>query len=135
MRMINNFVIQGYAGRDAEMRYTPDGLPITNVNIGFTSSKKVGDAWENKTSWFRITGLGKIAESMSSIVSGDFVTAVCRVEQHQYEKDGAKQSTYRFTVNDPVSVVKKSTAHSAGSSDEQPEQERSEAYTDDDAPW
>ena len=56
-------VIVGHLGRDPEMRYTPNGKPVTNFSVAvsrkFTS--KDGKTVE-KTKWFRVTAWDKLAE-------------------------------------------------------------------------
>lgn len=54
-----DITIVGNLGRDPEMRYLPDGSPVTNFSMAVNRKKK--DAQE-VTHWFRITVWGKLAE-------------------------------------------------------------------------
>ena len=61
--MFHTIIIAGYLGRDPEMRYLPNGTPVTNFSVA--SSRK----WTNKdgqkqdeTVWFRISAFGRTAE-------------------------------------------------------------------------
>jgi single-strand DNA-binding protein len=60
---MSNMIIVGNLGRDPEMRYTPDGQPVTDfsvaVNRQFTN--RAGSVVK-EVAWFRITSWGKQAE-------------------------------------------------------------------------
>ena len=54
--MYQNTVVVGHLGRDPEMRYTPDGTPVTSFSIATTRkwTNKDGQLQE-KTTWFRVS--------------------------------------------------------------------------------
>ncbi len=56
-------VIVGHLGRDPEMRYTPNGKPVTNFSVAVSRkyNGKDGKTVE-KTKWFRVTAWDKLAE-------------------------------------------------------------------------
>ena len=56
-------IIVGNLGRDPEMRYTPDGTPVTTLNIAVnrTWSNSDGSRGE-ETAWFRVTAWRRTAE-------------------------------------------------------------------------
>ena len=61
--MYQRLVLVGNLGRDPEMRYTPNGTPITNFPMA--TSRKWTDASgqiKEETAWFRISVFGKQAE-------------------------------------------------------------------------
>ena len=61
--MYQRLVLVGNLGRDPEMRYTPNGTPITNFSMA--TSRKWTDASgqiKEETAWFRISVFGKQAE-------------------------------------------------------------------------
>ena len=55
--------VKGYTVKEAEMRYAPDGTPITEVRLGCGGSEKVPATFINVTLW------GKAAEKLSEIGS------------------------------------------------------------------
>ncbi|MDY7041364.1 MAG: single-stranded DNA-binding protein [Chloroflexota bacterium] len=68
--MYHKIIIVGYLGRDPEMRYTPDGTPVTNFSVA-TSRK-----WTNQdgsqgeeTIWWRVTAWRKLAETCNQYLS------------------------------------------------------------------
>lgn len=61
--MYHKIVIVGHLGRDPEMRYTPDGTPVTNFSVA--TSRKWNRPDESKgeeTIWFRVTAWRRMAE-------------------------------------------------------------------------
>ena len=68
--MYQNTVVIGHLGRDPEMRYTPDGTPVTSFSIATTRkwTNKEGQPQE-KTTWFRVTTWRKQAENCNQYLS------------------------------------------------------------------
>ena len=64
MASVNKVIIIGNLGRDPEVRYTPDGASITNVNIATTDTWKDKATGEKKeaTEWHRVVFFGRLAE-------------------------------------------------------------------------
>ena len=62
--MYQRVIIAGHLGRDPEMRYTPDGTPVTNFSVA-TSRRWTGqDGTSHKrTTWFRVTVWRRQAET------------------------------------------------------------------------
>ena len=57
--MYQKVIIIGNLGRDPEMRYTPDGSPVTSFSVA--TSRRFGE--KDETTWFRVTVWNKQAES------------------------------------------------------------------------
>ena len=57
--MYQKIIIIGNLGRDPEMRYTPEGNPVTSFSMA--TSRRFGE--KEETTWFRVTVWGKQAES------------------------------------------------------------------------
>lgn len=62
-RGLNKVMIIGHLGRDPEMRYTPNGRPVTSFSVattrGWTSAE--GERRE-ETEWFNVVTWGNLAE-------------------------------------------------------------------------
>ncbi len=68
--MYQRLVLVGNLGRDPEMRYTPNGTPITTLSVA--TSRKWTDASQQvkeETAWFRISVFGKQAEICNQYLS------------------------------------------------------------------
>ena len=62
--MYQKIIIVGYLGRDPEMRYTPDGTPVTNFSVATSRRWNNPDGSQgDETTWFRITAWKRQAET------------------------------------------------------------------------
>lgn len=63
-------IIVGNLGRDPEMRYTPDGTPVTTLSVATNRQWTNRDGSQGEeTVWFRVTVWGKSAESCAQYLS------------------------------------------------------------------
>ncbi len=68
--MYQNTIVVGHLGRDPEMRYTPDGTPVTSFNIATTRKWTNAEGQQQeKTTWFRVTTWRKLAETCNQYLS------------------------------------------------------------------
>ena len=68
--MFHTIIIAGNLGRDPEMRYLPNGTPVTNFSVA--SSRRwtgQGGQQQEETVWFRISVFGKQAEACNQYLS------------------------------------------------------------------
>jgi single-strand DNA-binding protein len=68
--MYQKIVLVGNLGREPEMRYTPDGTPVTSFSIA-TNEKWAGRDGEQqeRTTWWRITAWRRLAETCNQYLS------------------------------------------------------------------
>lgn len=68
--MYQRIIIVGNLGRDPEMRYTPQGTPVTQLQVA-TSRKWTGadGTLHEETAWFRCATFGKQAETCNQYLS------------------------------------------------------------------
>ena len=63
-------IIVGNLGRDPEMRYTPDGTPVTSFSIATSRKWNNADGSQGEeTTWFRVTAWRKTAEIAAQYLS------------------------------------------------------------------
>ena len=68
--MYQSTVVVGHLGRDPEMRYTPDGTPVTTFNIATTRKWTNAEGQpQEKTTWFRVTTWRKLAETCNQFLT------------------------------------------------------------------
>jgi len=68
--MYQSTVVVGHLGRDPEMRYTPDGTPVTTFNIATTRKWTNAEGQpQEKTTWFRVTAWRKLAETCNQYLT------------------------------------------------------------------
>jgi single-strand DNA-binding protein len=96
MSGINKVILVGRLGSDPEIRYTQQGVGVTNFNIATSETwvDKAGEKQE-KTEWHRIVVWGKMAEVCSQyLAKGRQVYVEGRLQTRQWEdKDGGKRFT------------------------------------------
>lgn len=64
----------GKAGRDAEMRYMPNGEAVTKFSVAVDRSYKPKDGeMVKRTIWYSVQVFGKFAETCANIKKGDKV--------------------------------------------------------------
>jgi len=68
--MYQHLTIIGNLGRDPEMRYLPDGRPVTTMNIATNRTYKDSSGQQVKeTTWFRVSVFGKTAENCAQYLA------------------------------------------------------------------
>lgn len=63
--MSTSISILGNTGREVELRYTPQGLPVANFSMASNTVRNTPEGKQKKTDWFNITAFGKIAETLA----------------------------------------------------------------------
>jgi single-strand DNA-binding protein len=68
--MYERIFLAGNLGQDPELRYTPNGTPVTNFSVA-TNERWTGQDGEQqqRTIWWRVTVWGKQAETVSQYLS------------------------------------------------------------------
>jgi len=96
MSGINKSILVGRLGADPEVRYTQQGIAVTNFSVATSENwtDKSGQKQE-RTEWHRIVVWGKLAETCSQyLAKGRQVYIEGRMQTRQWEdKDGNKRYT------------------------------------------
>jgi single-strand DNA-binding protein len=108
MASFSKVMIIGNLGRDPEMRYTPNGRPVTEFSVAVNQSTKnqqTGD-WVEATDWFRVTVWGDRAErTAEQLRKGHRVFVEGRFRTREYEtRDGVKRTSLEVTADSVVSL-------------------------------
>ena len=80
--MYQQIIIIGNLGNDAEMRYTPSGVPVASFNLAASRQWQGQDGQKkDKTTWFRVSVWNKPAEALTQyLTKGKQVMVVGEVE-------------------------------------------------------
>ena len=106
--MYQKLVIVGNLGRDPEMRYTPSGQAVTNLNSA-TNRQYTANSGERvkETTWFRVSVWGKQAETVNQYLrKGSKVLIEGRLTQDPATggprvwtgQDGAPRASFEMTA-------------------------------------
>jgi single-strand DNA-binding protein len=69
-KMYQRIVLVGNLGRDPEMRYTPQGTPVTSFSMATSRKYTTADGQaKEETAWFRIQVWGKQGEIVNQYLS------------------------------------------------------------------
>jgi len=95
--------IVGNLGRDPEMKYTPNGRPVTEFSVAVSQSTKnqATNEWVEATDWFRVSVWGDRAErAAETLRKGNRVLVDGRFRTREYEtKDGRKGISLEITAD------------------------------------
>lgn len=101
--MVNKAILIGRLGKDPEVRYTPDGLMVTNFNLATDEQWKDKSGQKaQKTEWHRIVTFGKLAEICGNyLAKGKLVFVEGRIQTRSWDdKDGNKRYTTEIVASD-----------------------------------
>lgn len=125
--MWHKLIFAGRLGRDPEMRYTPEGQPVTSFSVGVQD----GSGEYKKTIWVRVSAWGKQAEACNQylrkgervLVEGRLLYAKNGGPRLYQRQDGTMGSSFEVnavTVRFLESKAEKETsAEMAGEADDE----------------
>jgi len=95
--MYNRIILIGNLTKDPELRYTPQGTPVTNLRIAVNSRFGQGENAREETLFIGVVVIGKMAESCNQYLSkGRPVLVEGRLKESKWESEGQQRS--RFEV-------------------------------------
>ncbi len=133
MVSVNKIIVIGNLGGEPEMRFTPNGRPVTSFNVA-TNWRYTTAEGERKeeTEWFTVVTWGKLAEQCNQFLNkGRLVYVEGRLHSHSWDgQDGQKHSRNEIIANrvsfldrqvaaqEAAQAAGEKTAESAGGGDE-----------------
>lgn len=106
--MFHTIIFAGHLGRDPEMRYLPNGQPVTTFSVASTH-RWTGQAGQpqEETIWFRVSAFGKLAETCNQYLQkGRAVLVEGRLRPDDrgnprtwVGQDGMVRASYDITAN------------------------------------
>jgi len=125
-------IIVGNLGRDPEMRYMPDGTPVTNLSIATNRKWNNPDGSQGEeTTWFRVTCWRKTAEIAAQyLTKGREVMIEGRLTPDKAtggpkiwtRQDGSAGASYEVTADRLVLLSGRGEAGGAPGAAEAPEE-------------
>jgi len=95
--MFHKVIVVGHVGRDPEMRYLPDGTPVTSFSVATNRRRRNPDGTTaDETIWFRVSAFRKLAETCNSFLQKGRLVLV----EGQLRPDPATGGPRTWTGND-----------------------------------
>jgi len=102
MVSVNKIIIIGNLGSEPEMRFTPNGRPVTSFSVA-TNWRYTTAEGERKeeTEWFTVVAWGRLAEQCNQFLTkGRLVYVEGRLRTHTWEsQDGQRRSRNEVVAN------------------------------------
>lgn len=100
MQDLNHVVLIGRLTRDAEIKYTGSGTPVTRIGLAVNRRRKSGDGWIDEASFFDVVLWGRMGESLSQyLTKGKQVAIDGELRQNRWEQNGQKRSKVEVVAN------------------------------------
>lgn len=94
MANLNRIMVIGNVGSEPEMRFTPNGNPVTNFSVATNRRYQVDEEDREETTWFRVQAWNKLAETCNEYLSkGRQVYVDGRLQVRKWEDNEGKPRT------------------------------------------
>ena len=103
MAGMNKMLVIGNVGTDPEMRYTPNGNPVTSFRVATSRRYTTAEGEQREeTEWFRISAWNRLAETCNQYVTkGMKVYVEGRLKSDEWVgQDGQTRFGMEITAND-----------------------------------
>ncbi len=121
-RSVNKAILIGHLGKDAETRYTPSGVSVTNFTLATSrrwKDKNTGE-WREETDWHNIV-LWRQENVANYLTKGKQVYVEGRIQNRSYEdRDGNKRYITEIMADDVVLLSRGGDGGEGGGSQDQP---------------
>lgn len=153
-RSINKVILLGHLGKDAETKFTPSGVAVTNFTLATSRRWKDQQSgeWKEETEWHRIV-MWRSENVSNYLLKGKQVYIEGRLQTRSWEdKDGQKRYTTEVVCDDlillggrgdsaggdfaqPASMPRTASAPRAQAAQPAAGDDFSQGITDDDVPF
>jgi single-strand DNA-binding protein len=103
---LNTTALVGRLTSDPELRQTGSGMSVCSLRVAFTSNRKNGDVWEDKSNFINVNVWGRQAESAAQYLSkGKRVAISGRLEWREWKTDSGDTRSTIEIVADRVQFI------------------------------
>ncbi len=113
MASVNKMIIIGNLGSEPEMRFTPNGNPVTSFSVATNWRYTTGQGErKEETQWFTVVTWNKLAEQCNQFLTkGRLVYAEGRLRMHSWDgQDGQKHFRNEIIANKVTFLDKQAAA-------------------------
>jgi single-strand DNA-binding protein len=99
--MLNNVVLAGRLTKDPELRFTPNGTPVSNFTIAVQRDYKNESTGEYEADFFNCVAWRETGERIGNMLKkGSFISVIGKLETRNYEaQDGKRVYVTEINVN------------------------------------
>ncbi|MFH1639237.1 MAG: single-stranded DNA-binding protein [Chloroflexota bacterium] len=129
MASLNKIMVIGNLGSEPEMRFTPNGNPVTSFSVATNRVYTTAEGErKTETEWFNVVTWNKLAEQCNQFLAkGRLVYVEGRMHTSSWEgQDGQKRYRVEVIAN-RITFLDRGTPGSPGTSEER--EERTEGMT------
>jgi single-strand DNA-binding protein len=125
--MFNKIILIGNLTKDPELRYTPQGTPVTSFRLAVNSKYRSGDEMKDDTLFIDVVVWGKQGESCSQYLSkGSPVLVEGRLRERRWESEGQQRSKVEVFAQTVRFLSRRAETPSEGQRDRTPPDEITE---------
>jgi len=95
--------IHGRAGQDGELRESAAGKAWCRLNIAVEAGRD-RDTDEPYTQWVTVVAFARQAEDLAKVEKGQTLSAMGRLEQSHWEKDGEQRTGWQLVADSVVTA-------------------------------
>ncbi len=97
--MYNKVILIGNLTKDPEVRYTPQGTPVTSFRLAVNSKYKSGDDMKQETLFIDVVVWGKQGETCGQYLNkGSAALVEGRLQERRWESDGQQRSKFEVVA-------------------------------------
>jgi single-strand DNA-binding protein len=125
--MFNKIILIGNLTKDPELRYTPQGTPVTSFRLAVNSKYRSGDEMKDDTLFIDVVVWGKQGESCSQYLSkGSPALVEGRLRERRWESEGQQRSKVEVFAQTVRFLSRRAETPSEGQRDKTPPDEITE---------
>jgi single-strand DNA-binding protein len=99
MSDVNHVILIGRLTRDAELKYTSSGQPVSKFSIAVSRNVKRGEKWEDEANFFDIVLWGKRTEVLDQyLTKGKQIGVDGELRQERWQDRNSGQSRSRVEI-------------------------------------
>ena len=118
-RSVNKVILLGHLGKDAETKFTPSGVSVTNFTLATNRRWKDQQSgeWKEETDWHRIV-LWRSENISNYLLKGKQVYIEGRLQTRSYEDKEGRKVYITEVVADDVILLSSNRGEGAGAAGE-----------------
>jgi single-strand DNA-binding protein len=116
--MYNRIILIGNLTKDPELRYTPQGTPVSTFRIAVNTRYKQSEESREDTLFIDIVTFGKQAETCSQYLNkGKSVLVEGRLQERRWESEGQQKSKFEVVAQTVRFLSRKGGGEGQGAPD------------------